>query len=83
MRRATGARTSELTFDELQIALYVARGETNRDTAVALSVRPGSIEGHLQRIYRKLGLRSRTELSETLRRRTEAHHTAMRRPGLD
>lgn len=70
-RRATGERTlapaEKLAFDELQIALHIARGATNRDTAVALSLRPGSIEGHLRRIYRKLGLRSRTELSETLR----------------
>jgi len=36
---------------------------TNREAAAALFVSPKTIEYHLSSIYRKLGVRSRTELA--------------------
>jgi DNA-binding CsgD family transcriptional regulator len=53
----------ELTPQELEIALAVARGATNREVATALYVSPKTIEVHLTRVFRKLGVRSRTELA--------------------
>ena len=35
---------------------------TNRDAAAALFLSPKTIEFHLRNIYRKLGIRSRTQL---------------------
>lgn len=68
--RATGetvrrdrAVMGELTLQELQVALKVAEGATNRETAAALFISPKTVEAHLSRIYSKLGLRSRTELA--------------------
>jgi len=58
---------STLTSHELQVAALVARGATNREAAASLFVTPKTIEYHLARIYRKLGVRSRTELSCALR----------------
>ncbi len=45
------------------MALYVADGRTNREVGAALFISPKTVELHLSRIYRKLGVRSRTELA--------------------
>jgi DNA-binding CsgD family transcriptional regulator len=52
----------ELTAQELQVALVVADGATNKEAAAALFLSPKTIEFHLGNVYRKLGVRSRTEL---------------------
>jgi DNA-binding NarL/FixJ family response regulator len=57
----------ELTPQELQVALLVAEGATNREAAAALFVTPKTIETHLRNAYRKLGVRSRVELSRRIR----------------
>lgn len=51
-----------LTPQELQIALQVAEGKTNREVAAALFLSPKTVEHHLTPVYRKLGLHSRAEL---------------------
>ncbi|MDQ6658646.1 MAG: AAA family ATPase [Actinomycetota bacterium] len=60
-----GGRTAaaELTTVEKRIATLVGAGQTNREVAAALFISLRTVESHLGRIYRKLGLRSRTELS--------------------
>ncbi len=55
-----------LTAQELQIARAIAAGATNREAGADLFLSPKTIETHLTRIYRKLGLRSRTELARAL-----------------
>jgi DNA-binding CsgD family transcriptional regulator len=57
----TGSLRS-LTPQELQVALTVAQGITNREAAAALFLSPKTVEFHLGNTYRKLGVRSRTEL---------------------
>ena len=59
-------RKAALTPQELQVALLVARGATNREAAAALFVSPKTIEFHLANVYRKLGLGSRTQLVRAL-----------------
>ena len=56
----------ELTPQELQIATHVASGATNKETGAALYLSPKTVEAHLGRVYRKLGVRSRTELANLL-----------------
>jgi DNA-binding CsgD family transcriptional regulator len=56
------AGEEELTPQELQIALHVARGMTNREVGAALFLSHKTIEFHLGRIYRKLDMRARAEL---------------------
>jgi DNA-binding CsgD family transcriptional regulator/tetratricopeptide (TPR) repeat protein len=51
-----------LTPQELQIALVVARGATNREAAAELLLSRRTVEHHLVRIYRKLGLHTRSQL---------------------
>ncbi len=63
-----GGRTAigELTAVEIRVARLVGGGATNREVAAALFISVRTVESHLGRIYRKLGLRSRTELSRHL-----------------
>jgi DNA-binding CsgD family transcriptional regulator len=60
-RDVSGIR--QLTPQELQIALVVAQGATNREAAAQLFLSPKTVEAHLSSAYRKLGARSRTELA--------------------
>jgi len=55
-----------LTPQELQTARAVGRGLNNTEAAAALFVSPKTVEAHLTRTYRKLGVRSRTELARVL-----------------
>ena len=66
LRRAPDADRDELTPQELQIARLIASGATNREIAADLFLSPKTIETHLTRIYRKLGLRSRSQLARWL-----------------
>lgn len=58
-----GRSGDELTPTERRIADLVAGGLTNREVAAALFVTPKTVESALTRVYRKLGVRSRTELA--------------------
>ena len=59
-------RDRELTSAERGVAALVAAGRTNREVAAELFTTVGTVEVHLTRIYRKLGLRSRTELARNV-----------------
>ena len=61
-----GPGRADLSSHELRIALMVAQGMTNREVAAALFLSPKTIEFHLSRIYRTLGVRSRTQLARFL-----------------
>jgi DNA-binding CsgD family transcriptional regulator len=65
LRRVGGRRASpdELTPSERRIAELVAGGRTNREVAEELFVTVHTVEKALTRAYRKLGVRSRTELA--------------------
>ncbi len=57
------AWAADLTTRERDVAELVAAGLSNREVAERLFVSPRTVEHHLRSIYRKLGVRSRTELA--------------------
>jgi DNA-binding NarL/FixJ family response regulator len=68
--RATGERVDRdadtwqlLTPQEFQIAELVAEGKTSREIAARLFLSPRTVESHLHRTYRKVGVSSRAELA--------------------
>jgi len=52
-----------LSSAERRVADAVGRGLTNRQTAGELCVSPKTVDFHLRNIFRKLGVRTRTELA--------------------
>ena len=62
LRRREPHEAEELTPQELQIAIHVAEGKSNKDVGAALFISHKTVEFHLGRIYRKLDIQSRAEL---------------------
>jgi DNA-binding NarL/FixJ family response regulator len=58
----------ELSAVERRVAELAAVGSTNNDIATALFISAKTVEVHLTRIYRKLGIHSRAELGRRLDR---------------
>jgi DNA-binding CsgD family transcriptional regulator len=56
----------ELTPVERRVAELVAAGRSNKEVASALYLSTRTVEGHLSRVYGKLGVHSRVELSRKL-----------------
>ena len=68
----------KLTPQELQIALQVTEGKTNKEVAAALFLSTKTVEFHLTRVYRKLELHSRGELIRLFTTGAGAEHVAVR-----
>lgn len=49
-----------LTSREHQVLAHVARGGTNEEVGLALGISERTVQKHLQRVFRKLGVRTRT-----------------------
>jgi DNA-binding CsgD family transcriptional regulator len=62
-RAAPGRAAGELTRAEGLVAGLVAKGMKNREIAAALFMSVATVEAHLTRIYRKMDIRSRSELA--------------------
>jgi DNA-binding NarL/FixJ family response regulator len=64
-RRLGGRRgtSDELTPTEERVAELAGQGLRNAEIAAQLYVTPKTVEATLSRVYRKLGVRSRTELA--------------------
>jgi DNA-binding NarL/FixJ family response regulator len=62
-RRRDPSTLDDLTPQELQVGMLAAEGHTNREIAGQLFLSPRTIDFHLRNVFRKLGIRSRTELA--------------------
>jgi DNA-binding CsgD family transcriptional regulator len=66
LARISGRRSGaadELTESERRVAVLASEGRSNKEIAGALQVTVHTVEAHLSRVYRKLGVRSRAELA--------------------
>ena len=64
--KRVGGPDNQLTPQESQIAQLVADGLANREIATRLFISPNTVEYHLQKVFRKLGISSRTQLARAL-----------------
>lgn len=57
------AEAYQISSRESEVLLWLAQGKTNRDIADILKLSPRTINKHLERIFRKIGVENRTAAS--------------------
>ncbi|MEZ5729046.1 MAG: helix-turn-helix transcriptional regulator [Burkholderiaceae bacterium] len=62
------APAASLTPRESEVLVWVARGKTNRDIADILGMSPRTVNKHLEHVFEKLGVETRTAAAAVARK---------------
>lgn len=65
-RKRTNDSGDDLTSQEAEIARLVADGSSNRQVAARLFISENTVEYHLHKVFRKIGVRTRTQLTRVI-----------------
>jgi DNA-binding CsgD family transcriptional regulator len=76
-RKRTDDAHDQLTPQEEQITGLVVEGLSNRQVAARLFISRNTVEYHLKKIFRKIGVRSRTQLAHALQDQPRGGGTAV------
>jgi DNA-binding CsgD family transcriptional regulator len=79
VKRSLG-QPDPLSAQQRRIAELAAAGSTTKQIAAELSLSPRTVDSHLYRLFRKLGITRRAGLGEALRRYDAAHGSGAATP---
>ena len=65
-----GARIADLTLQQRRVLMLLTEGKSNKQIAFELAVTEATVKAHLSQIFRKLGVKSRTQAVISARRLT-------------